>query len=69
VPTESEHDLCKSLHASGTSVVTGIIVIFFGLSAGFLLLAGILNTIGGAYCIKAKAAIEKAARDSAPAKV
>jgi len=67
--TESEHDLCKSLHASGTAVVTGIIVIFFGLSAGFLLLAGILNTIGGAYCIKAKAAIEKAARDSAPAKV
>jgi len=61
--------LCKSIHDTGTAVVTGILVIFMGLSAGFLLIAGILNTIGGTYCLKAKTAILKAMVDNTPAKV
>ena len=35
----------------------GFIVVVFGITIAFLLIAGILNTIGGAYCIKAKSAI------------
>jgi len=35
----------------------GFIVIVFGITIVFLLIAGILNIVGGAYCIKAKGAI------------
>jgi len=36
----------------------GIVVFIFGISAAFLFVAGILNTLGGVYCLKANAAIK-----------
>jgi len=55
--TKSAHDLCKSVHGGAKDVVSGFIVIVFGITIVFLLIAGILNIVGGAYCIKAKGAI------------
>jgi len=56
--SESTYDFCKDLHGGVKAAVTGILVAIFGIVAGFLLIAGILNTIGGAYCINAKKAID-----------
>jgi uncharacterized membrane protein len=67
--TRDSKNTCEAIHGTAKDVVSAIVVIFFGLSAAFLLIAGILNTIGGAYCLKAKAAIQKAAVANAPAKV
>jgi hypothetical protein len=56
--TQSAWDICKSGHETGKAVVTGIVVVLFGVSAFFLYIAGLLNTLGGAYCLKAKSAIQ-----------
>merc|ERR1712166_828332 len=55
--TKSAHDVCKSAHGGAKDAVSGFIVIVFGITIVFLLIAGILNIVGGAYCIKAKGAI------------
>lgn len=55
--TKQSYESCKSVHGVGKDVVSGFIVVVFGITIAFLLIAGILNTIGGAYCIKAKSAI------------
>lgn len=64
--SKSEDEFCKSLNDVGKATITGIFVIFFGIAAFFLFIAGILNTIGGAYCFRAKSAIEAHARMPSP---
>jgi len=66
---KDEYDNCKGLHDTGKAIVTGIAVILFGVAAFFLLIAGLLNTIGGAYCLKAKAAIQAKGITPAPGAV
>eukprot|EP00320_Phaeocystis_rex_P006970 CAMPEP_0119064048 /NCGR_PEP_ID=MMETSP1178-20130426/7238_1 /TAXON_ID=33656 /ORGANISM="unid sp, Strain CCMP2000" /LENGTH=246 /DNA_ID=CAMNT_0007045455 /DNA_START=73 /DNA_END=810 /DNA_ORIENTATION=+ len=56
--SNSVYEFCVSIHGGAKDVVSGIIVVVFGITIAFLLVAGILNTIGGAYCIVAKSAIE-----------
>jgi len=56
--TQSNWDSCKAAHDTGKAVVTGFVVVLFGISAFFLFIAGLLNTLGGAYCLKAKSAIQ-----------
>jgi hypothetical protein len=58
---KSSKELCESVHKGGQDVASGIIVFFFGIAAAFLAIGGILNTIGGGYCIKAKSAMDSKA--------
>jgi len=55
--SKESYESCKQIYGTGQDVVSGIIVFFFGISAAFLIIAGLLNTIGGGYCMKAKAAM------------
>jgi len=64
-----QYDSCKTIHKGGKAVVTGILVIVFGATAAFLLIAGLLNTLGGVYCFGAKKAIEAASKSSPQAAV
>jgi len=56
---KSYWDDCNDVHGDVKAAITGIFVFLYGISAGFLFVAGILNTLGGVYCLKAKAAIQK----------
>ena len=62
--SQNNWDLCKKTHrlskdiVIANDVVTGLVVILFGVAAFFLFIAGLLNTLGGAYCFKAMAAIQ-----------
>jgi hypothetical protein len=64
---QANWDNCESLHGGAKDAVTGIIVVIFGISIAFLLIAGILNIIGGAYCVKAKKAIAAMQANGPPA--
>lgn len=58
-------DTCEDL---GNAVKTGftvLIVVVSGISIAFEIIAGVLNVIGGAYCLKAKIAIEKVGQGGA----
>lgn len=61
---EDDYDLCKTFHPGVKAVVTGLLVIVYGAAAAFLLIAGLLNTLGGVYCFGAKKAIEAASKSS-----
>merc|ERR1711935_397403 len=56
--SKSSYELCMSFSDAGNNVKSGFIGVIMGIAAGFLLIAGVLNIIGGAYCLKAKAAIQ-----------
>jgi hypothetical protein len=58
--SEGEKKLCEDIHGAGTAVVSAVVGIVMGIATAFLLIAGILNTIGGAYCLKAKTAMANA---------
>jgi len=47
-------EFCEGVHGIGKAVVTGLVVAIMGISCFFLFIAGLLNTLGGAYCLKAK---------------
>jgi len=53
----STYDFCKSVHGGVTDAVSGIIIAIGGIAAAFLFIAGILNTLGGFYCFKARSAM------------
>lgn len=57
--SQSDKQLCEDMHGGAKAAVTGIVIVFFGIAAAFLLVAGVLNTIGGAYCLKAKVAMQQ----------
>jgi len=61
--TKHDYDSCKGIHDFGSAIM-GAAVFIMGIAAGFLFIAGTLNTIGGAYCIKAKNAIARAGHGS-----
>jgi len=56
----AEKKSCEDIHGAVTDVVSAVVGIIMGIAAAFLLIAGILNTIGGAYCLKAKTAMANA---------
>merc|ERR1712072_721776 len=55
--TRSTYEFCKTLHGGAKDVVSGIIIVIGAIAAAFLFIAGILNTIGGFYCYKARVAM------------
>jgi hypothetical protein len=59
--------MCNNAHGGAKTVVSGIIVVVYGITIAFLLIAGTLNIIGGAYCIKAKGAITAMQANGPPA--
>jgi hypothetical protein len=65
--TKVDWDSCETIHGGAKAAVTGIIVVVFGITIAFLLIAGTLNIIGGAYCIKAKGAITAMQANGPPA--
>jgi hypothetical protein len=58
---QSTKDFCESVHGGVQDVLTGIILIVFGIALFFQATAGILNTLGATYCFKAKKAMATAA--------
>jgi len=54
---KTDWESCEALHGGVKAAVTGIVVALFGIAAAFLIVAGLLNTIGGGYCLKAKTAL------------
>jgi len=55
----SSYDSCKAspLDDDVQDAISGIIIVVGGIAAAFLFIAGILNTLGGFYCFKAKTAM------------
>jgi len=53
----SSYDTCETIHGGVKDAVSGIIILICGIAVAFLFIAGILNTIGGYYCSKAKNAM------------
>jgi len=64
---QEDWDNCETIHGGAKAAVTGVIVVVFGITIAFLLIAGTLNIIGGAYCIKAKGAITAMQANGPPA--
>jgi len=64
---QSTLDFCNSVHGGAKTAVSGMIVVFFGITIAFLLIAGTLNIVGGAYCIKAKGAVTAMQANGPPA--
>jgi len=55
--SRSSFESCKTLHTGVKDAVSGIIIALGGIAAAFLFIAGILNSLGGFYCFKARAAM------------
>jgi len=56
--TKSSWNDCKDIHGGVKDAVSGILIVFFGITAAFMFAAGGLNTAGGFYCHKAKVAVQ-----------